>query len=252
MAVLVHEMVPSTYSYVVHTVNPANKNSDEMMIEIVQGLGEALVSGSVEYRGAPHRFVYNKNNGRIRRVSYADKDWRVAVKDGRLLKELTDYSDDVFVNGDVTDLLRGLFKQAKEVEGLFIGEPQDIEGCLVNESANRISSVFVQSRNQQGVGDSAMLVGSASMDNPQFVGNIFALQKPDRTGGIDFNPDKMTLQVQNTGGDIKFHIDPAMIQQLQDASGLTPVIIDIQPMTMTVPMFLGLKDNAPVSQMSMR
>jgi hypothetical protein len=41
------------------------------------------------------------------------------------------------------------------------------------------------------------------MNDPQFVGNISALQKPDRTGGIDFNPDKMTLQVQNTGGDME-------------------------------------------------
>jgi len=36
-----------------------------------------------------------------------------------------------------------------------------------------------------------------------------------------------------------------MIQQLQNASGLTPVIIDIQSMTTTVPMFLWLKDEAP-------
>ena len=48
-------------------------------------------------------------------------------------------------------------------------------------------------------------------------------------GGIDFNPNKMRLQIQNGGEAVKFHIDPAMLQQLQNASGFVPVIITIQP-----------------------
>ena len=37
-------------------------------------------------------------------------------------------------------------------------------------------------------------------------------------------------------------VNLVMIQQLQNASGLTPVIIDVQPMTTSVLMFLGLSD----------
>jgi phosphoenolpyruvate synthase/pyruvate phosphate dikinase len=143
MSVLVQEMVNSTYSYVIHTDNPSNK--DEMLIEIVEGLGEALVSGSAEYQGAPHRFVYNKINGQIRRVGYADKDWRLVVKDGRLQRELTDYRSDIFANGDVSDILRNLFKQAKVTEQLFSGKPQDIEGCIVKQETGQLETVFVQS-----------------------------------------------------------------------------------------------------------
>ena len=73
-----------------------------------------------------------------------------------------------------------------------------------------------------------------------------------KNGGIDLTRDKMGLEVQSEGPGVQFKFDPAMIQQLQNASGLTPVIIDIQPMTSTVSMFLGLKDNAPVGQLSMR
>ncbi len=58
-------------------------------------------------------------------------------------------------------------------------------------------------------------------------------------GGIDFNADKINLET-NVGEGIKFHVDPAMFKQLQDAPGFTPVIIDIQPMT-DLPKFLGLK-----------
>ncbi len=67
-------------------------------------------------------------------------------------------------------------------------------------------------------------------------------------GGIDFNSDLMDLQAQNpstgswqgSGGDIKLNIDPAILKQLQDAPGFTPVIINIQPMK-DVRLFLGLQ-----------
>ena len=63
-------------------------------------------------------------------------------------------------------------------------------------------------------------------------------------GGIDFNSVKVdrAFEVQNSGGEIKFHLDPAMLQQLQNAPGFVPVIINIQPMN-NLRVFLGLADN---------
>lgn len=54
---------------------------------------------------------------------------------------------------------------------------------------------------------------------------------PKDTGGIDLTSANMNLQTQNNGGEIKFHIDPAMLAQLQNAPGFVPVIISIQPMS---------------------
>jgi len=51
-----------------------------------------------------------------------------------------------------------------------------------------------------------------------------------KPGGIDFNSDKINLQIQNNVGGIKFHIDPAMLEQLKNTPGFVPVIINIQPM----------------------
>ncbi|MBF0594602.1 MAG: B12-binding domain-containing radical SAM protein [Candidatus Omnitrophica bacterium] len=65
-----------------------------------------------------------------------------------------------------------------------------------------------------------------------------------QSGGIDLTRDKMGIQVQGDGQGVQFKFDPAMIQQLQNASGIAPAVIDIRPMTMTVPMFLGLNDGA--------
>jgi len=87
------------------------------------------------------------------------------------------------------------------------------------------------------------------------------------TGGIDLTPANMNLQTkidsspaaQNDGGilsqndkggvgngketgGIKFHLTPAMLQQIQNAPGFVPVIINIQPMT-DLRLFLGLDDN---------
>jgi len=63
-------------------------------------------------------------------------------------------------------------------------------------------------------------------------------------GGIDLTPANMNLQTQNNGGEIKFHVDPAMLQRLQSASGFVPVNINIQPLT-NIKTFLGLNDDKP-------
>ena len=51
------------------------------------------------------------------------------------------------------------------------------------------------------------------------------IKKP--TGGIDFTANKTPLEIKNAGEGIKFHIDPAILQQLQNAPGFVPVIISV-------------------------
>ncbi|BDA43844.1 Alpha-glucan water dikinase, chloroplastic at C-terminar half [Coccomyxa sp. Obi] len=43
MAVLCQEVVPAAYAFVAHTTHPTTGNSEEMYVEVVSGLGEALV-----------------------------------------------------------------------------------------------------------------------------------------------------------------------------------------------------------------
>jgi len=70
----------------------------------------------------------------------------------------------------------------------------------------------------------------------------------ERTGGIDLTPANMNVQVRTGSptkafGDdkegIKFHMDAAMLERLQNAPGFVPVIISIQPMT-NLRRFLGM------------
>jgi len=71
------------------------------------------------------------------------------------------------------------------------------------------------------------------------------------SGGIDLTPVRMNLQTKidssplaQRGIGIKFHLDPAMLTQLQNTPGFVPVIIDIEPMT-DLKRFLGIQENSP-------
>ncbi len=62
-----------------------------------------------------------------------------------------------------------------------------------------------------------------------------------QAGGIDLTRDRMNVKVSSSGQGVQFNFDPAMIQRLKDAGGITPVILDIRPMTMTLTTFLGVE-----------
>jgi hypothetical protein len=71
--------------------------------------------------------------------------------------------------------------------------------------------------------------------------NNFAMNAREVTnGGIDFNADKLNIQTKSGGDGIEFNIDPAMLAQLQNASGVTPVIIDMQPLD-NLSQFMGVQ-----------
>jgi alpha-glucan,water dikinase len=46
MSVLIQKVVPAKYAFVLHTANPLTGNTDEMLGEVVVGLGETLVSNT--------------------------------------------------------------------------------------------------------------------------------------------------------------------------------------------------------------
>jgi len=81
----------------------------------------------------------------------------------------------------------------------------------------------------------AYLERFAVLENNDRAMNVF------KKGGIDLTPANMHLQTQNAGEGIKFHVDPAMLKQLQNAPGFVPVIINIQPMT-NLRQFLGIQE----------
>jgi phosphoglucan, water dikinase len=146
MAVLIQQLVIPDLSFIMHTVNPANKNSDEVLIELVAGLGETLASA--EYPGNPFRMVCNKRTGVVSMLAFANFSHAILpdAEEGMLFKTL-DYSK---INLSIHESYGGSLGSRLAAIGRFVeaalGSPQDIEGIVADKTI-----YLVQSRPQQGI-----------------------------------------------------------------------------------------------------
>ncbi len=154
MAVLIQQLVPADYAFVIHTVNPLTGNRDEVFAEVVLGLGETLVGN---YPGRALGFTCRKTDQNLQIISYPSKSVGLYGKgvifrsdsngedlegfagaglyDSFLAEEpqqrILDYSQErlVWDSGWRDDLLRTIARIGLEVEKL-LGAPQDIEGAV--------------------------------------------------------------------------------------------------------------------------
>lgn len=83
------------------------------------------------------------------------------------------------------------------------------------------------------------ILGAIDQKTGQWIDKALIVNKD--LGGIDLTQANKYLQTKNGDGEIKFHMDPAMLRQFQNAPGFVPVIINIQPMN-DLRTFLGLND----------
>jgi len=172
MAVLIQEVIPAEYAFVLHTVNPLNGNRDELYAEVVRGLGETLVGN---YPGRAMSLVCAKKNQSATVLAYPGKSVGLfgsglifrsdsnaedlegyagaGLYDSVLLQppreEVLDYTGDKLV---WDENVRGEFVQKLSQVGAAIeaalGGPQDIEGAFVGGKF-----FVVQSRPQVGLGE---------------------------------------------------------------------------------------------------
>jgi len=70
MSVLIQQVVPAEYAFVIHTVNPSSGNPEELFAEVVLGLGETLVGN---YPGRALSFRFNKKTGDPELLSFPSK-----------------------------------------------------------------------------------------------------------------------------------------------------------------------------------
>jgi len=91
---------------------------------------------------------------------------------------------------------------------------------------------FFQDRNPRGLDTLETMNVIASDKKPHSVYSAMranrAMNGQRKTGGIDLT-SRQFVQTQNSGGQIKFHIDQAMLQQLQESPGFEVRIIKMEP-----------------------
>jgi alpha-glucan,water dikinase len=175
MAVLIQQVVPADYAFVIHTVNPISGARDEIFAEVVLGMGETLVGN---YPGRSLSFICHKNDLKPHLLSYPGKSVGLYGKgvifrsdsngedlegfagaglyDSFLAEEpersLLDYRREKLV-WDVAfrdELLRSIARIALEVEHL-LGSAQDIEGAVAGGKFH-----VVQTRPQVGLHDDSV------------------------------------------------------------------------------------------------
>ncbi len=170
MSVLVQQVVPAEYAFVIHTVNPSNGNRGELFAEVVLGLGETLVGN---YPGRALAFVWNKETLQPRLLSFPSKSVGLygeglifrsdsngedlagyagaGLYDSVLLKEPRrvelDYSNERLVWDESfrQNLFASIARIGQELERAT-GSPQDVEGALTGSDY-----YVVQTRPQVGL-----------------------------------------------------------------------------------------------------
>jgi alpha-glucan,water dikinase len=158
MAVLCQKIIDAEYAFVIHTKNPSNNDKNEVYCEIVYGMGESLVGS---YEGQSFSFILNKSNGQYTIKTYPNKS--IALKNKGFIFRSDSNTEDlegfagaglfdsvpmvedeeinmgyglnrIFKEPDfVKNLMKGVAELGLEVEKLFNGEPQDIEGVYSNK-----------------------------------------------------------------------------------------------------------------------
>lgn len=157
MSVLCQEVISGQFAYVLHTKNPFNNNPDELYGELVLGLGETLVGA---YEGRALSFIVNKRTLSIQVTAFLSKS--IALRGSGYIFRSDSNSEDLpgfagaglfdsFVMEEaksetlrykderiVTDksyrdnLISEIATLGIEVERVFDGEAQDIEGVVSN------------------------------------------------------------------------------------------------------------------------
>jgi phosphoglucan,water dikinase len=146
MAVLVQKMVVPELSFIMHTMNPVNRNRAEIYIELAVGLGETLASAEIP--GGPYRMVFEKDSRRVRMLafsSFSDAAW--PDEKGGTVRKTVDYS---LIGFSRNATYRKRLGNRIGATGLFVegvmGSPQDIEGLVSEDTV-----YLLQCRPQHGV-----------------------------------------------------------------------------------------------------
>jgi len=166
MAVLGQQVVAAEYAFVLHTTNPISGATDEMMGEVVVGLGESLVGN---YPGRALTFTINKASGAVTVLRLPSKRQCLKLAEDTLIFRSDSNGEDLEgfagaglyesilvteANTVETDyekspllfdesfrkaLISKLAEVGKAVEGAM-GSAQDIEGCVVGEDVTVVQT----------------------------------------------------------------------------------------------------------------
>ncbi len=136
IAVIVQKMARSDKSGVIFSVNPTTNNKNEIVIEACYGLGEALVSGSIN----PDKYVIDKETEKITKINTNPQEWyyTLDINLGRTVKKKL--HEELVERQKLNDYeIKKLVEFTKRIEALY-RTPQDIEYAIEGSSIYIVQS----------------------------------------------------------------------------------------------------------------
>lgn len=135
MAVVLQEMVPASIAGVCFTSNPVNNDSNQIIVEFCEGLGEVLVASLI----TPNNYILDKVTGEV--VNYRCGNQKKVLRYGLGETVLETEEGSSFCSELTRKQLDELKDIAVHLEDLF-GAPQDFEWAFVENEL-----YILQSRN---------------------------------------------------------------------------------------------------------
>lgn len=127
ISVVIQKMVNATKAGVIFTANPGTNNLDEIVIEAGFGLGEAVVSGSIN----PDTYIIDKNSFAIKDKKISRQDFIIVLDQNlarNVKRSLEEYESTMQKLND-NEIIK-LAKLAKLVEAHYENKPQDLEFAI--------------------------------------------------------------------------------------------------------------------------
>src|SRR3989344_5029482 len=127
ISVVVQKMVNATKAGVIFTANPATSDTSEIVIEAGYGLGEAVVSGSIN----PDTYTIDKTSLIIKDKKISKQDFMIVLDTNLSRNVKRTLEDEEATRQKLTDAeIIKLAKLAKMVEVHYKGKPQDLEFAI--------------------------------------------------------------------------------------------------------------------------
>ena len=145
IAVIIQEVIPCDFSGVAFTKNPVT-HDDEIVIEVVPGLGDPLVSGKVQ----PDRYVLDSQM-HLRRKEVTGRKYKVVLAEAGREEVRTEKKEFL-----TEEMLKKIGKISLRIENAF-QKPQDIEFGVYNNEVYIFQSRDITTRKEdvwtRGLGD---------------------------------------------------------------------------------------------------
>ena len=144
MSVIIMQMTEPVFSYVIHTINPVNKNENEIYIELAIGLGETLAQSN--QKGAPYRLIYNRKEDKLNILNLSSYNYELEKKTNKV--KIIEYrKQDLTINEDfINNVGKTLGKIGIAIEENVSNDNckiyQDIEGNFV-KIGNELNYYFI-------------------------------------------------------------------------------------------------------------